>query len=286
MRNVPPVFAVFSPTISSDMPHFTPMRRTLSSLMKRSVERISSPHRKVTERCGFTVPRCTNSAPTRAISASAPTPDALSLAPGSCTCAEYMNRSCGFVAPRISANNVRSGRRSKRVRTVTCTLTGPRERASLSASRDDLDTKSSQPGINVSRAMPVNWMDVTFLDCWLYSGSFCDTSTPAAPFCIAFRKIDRAFPSASTTFPFTSVTAKSASAPAPTSTTAAVTPSGAVDAELIAIMFRLAGHDCSVAACPTIVMEAPSGVQAMSRIGRDSMRYTRRAEGGAAASST
>ena len=250
------------------------------------MERISSPHRKVTVRCGFAVPAFTICAATRAISASAPTPVALSLAPGSCTWAEYTKRSAGFEAPRISATSVRSGRVSNIVRTVTCTLTGPRASADLRESREVRDTNSNQPGVSVSRAIPVNWIDVTFFDCWLYSGSFCAASTPAAPFCMARTKIDRALPSASTILPFTSTAAKSTSAPAPTSITGAVTPSGAVETELMAIIFRFFGHVCSAADCPTIVIDAPSGVQARSRMGRDSMRYTRRAEDGAVASST
>ena len=65
-----------------------------------------------------------------------------------------------------------------------------------------------------------------------------------------------------------------------------MTPSGGVETELIAIMFRFIGHDCNGADWPTIVIDAPSGVHARSRMGRDSMRYVKRADGGAAASST
>ena len=49
-----------------------------------------------------------NAAVTRAISASVPTPVALSLAPGSCTCALNTNRSSVFTVPRALATTVSS----------------------------------------------------------------------------------------------------------------------------------------------------------------------------------
>ena len=96
-------------------------------------------------RAGFTRPLLNSTAVVRATSARSPTPVALSLAPGSCTCAEYTKRSSGRTAPRISATTVRSGRVSNRVVMSARACTAPSARAAFRESRAAEETKMSQP---------------------------------------------------------------------------------------------------------------------------------------------
>jgi hypothetical protein len=132
---------------------------------------ISSPHRKVTERLGDARPARTSAASARAISACAPTPDALSLAPGSCTCALNTNRSSGLASPRTSATSVSSSARQARALACTRTRTGPAASASRSARRAAWLSSSPQARRALSCGTLPNWMEVTCTSGFRYAGS-------------------------------------------------------------------------------------------------------------------
>ena len=134
IRKVPPVLAVSSPVMSSDIIASTAWTQARSAAIQASLARISSPHSSVRVRAGRgSAPSPIAFCRASAAASSVPQPLALSLAPGSWTCATSTTRWSGHLVPGNSATSVRTGRRWNSVSVATWTCTGPA--ASRSRSR-------------------------------------------------------------------------------------------------------------------------------------------------------
>jgi hypothetical protein len=109
-------------------------------------------------RSGAKTPDRTLPARARATSANAATPEALSLAPGSCTCPLKTNRSSGLVSPFTSATSVSSSEGKILVSISTLTRTGPFSSAASRASSARPDNNNPQPRASASSSMDENEM--------------------------------------------------------------------------------------------------------------------------------
>src|SRR4051794_9890179 len=101
----------------------------------------------------------TSVASTRAISLRSPTPDALSFAPGSCTCALTTYRSDGATLPCTSATKVISSDGYIFDFVFTRTVSGPFASAARSLVTASYDIGMPQALVVVSNATDPNWME-------------------------------------------------------------------------------------------------------------------------------
>ena len=120
MRNVPPVFCTSSPVMSIENMYLTCLAAATWLCSHCRLPPISVMKRKVIVRAGgATLPSRIAVAKATAISAPVATPLALSLAPGSWTCAAITIRSSGATRPGISAISDRTGAVENWLATVT-----------------------------------------------------------------------------------------------------------------------------------------------------------------------